>query len=292
VRGDRVLSYFGNLRRHAAARARRLPAVLAARGLPLTGHDRRLAALKNRYAGRRCFVIGNGPSLKRHDLRVLRDEHVFVTNWFVLHEEFLRLNHCYYCVTDPHFWNFGGDFHADLVARLKAKPGVRAFFADAAHDAAHRAGLDAALADTFFVRLNTRATVCDGVFSPNILKETHLGYTVIIDLCLPVAHFLGFTEVYLLGCDCDYRLDQAADLSQSFFYDINRVPARDVGHLMAYKHEMNQLDRWNQCYRVVKDAFQRSRRSIYNAGYGGKLEVFDRVQFDSLFPTAIPEGPS
>src|SRR5437870_4954347 len=88
-----------------------MPETFAAHGLPVTGNDRRIAALKDIHRGKRCFILGNGPSLKQQDLSLLRDEHVFVTNWFVLQEEFQKLRHSYLCVSDPHFWNFGEGLH-------------------------------------------------------------------------------------------------------------------------------------------------------------------------------------
>jgi len=38
------------------------------------------ASVKGRYAGRRGFVIGNGPSLKAADLELLRDEVCIASN--------------------------------------------------------------------------------------------------------------------------------------------------------------------------------------------------------------------
>ena len=37
----------------------------------------RLRAMKNIYNGGRCFVIGNGPSLRNEDLRMLKNETTF-----------------------------------------------------------------------------------------------------------------------------------------------------------------------------------------------------------------------
>jgi hypothetical protein len=39
-----------------------------------------LAGLKDAYRGKRCFIIGNGPSLKRTDLTKLQGEYTFGMN--------------------------------------------------------------------------------------------------------------------------------------------------------------------------------------------------------------------
>ena len=54
--------------------------------------------LKNKYQGKRCFILGNGPSLKQQDLTLLKDEITFVSNWFVLHDKYEEINPDYYCI--------------------------------------------------------------------------------------------------------------------------------------------------------------------------------------------------
>lgn len=38
--------------------------------------------LKDKYLGKRCFIVMNGPSLNEHDLSALKDEYVFCSNFF------------------------------------------------------------------------------------------------------------------------------------------------------------------------------------------------------------------
>ena len=40
----------------------------------------RLMALRNKYSGKRCFIVGNAPSLNKMDLTRLHGEHCFVFN--------------------------------------------------------------------------------------------------------------------------------------------------------------------------------------------------------------------
>ncbi len=42
--------------------------------------NKRLKKYQNLYNGKRCFVIGNGPSLKNTDLSLLKDEYAFGMN--------------------------------------------------------------------------------------------------------------------------------------------------------------------------------------------------------------------
>ncbi|HRW61723.1 MAG TPA: hypothetical protein P5340_13855, partial [Defluviicoccus sp.] len=66
----------------------------------------RIAALAGLHAGRRAFIIGNGPSINGQDLTLLQNEITFVTNWFVNHPRFTEINPAYYCVSSHEM--FGG----------------------------------------------------------------------------------------------------------------------------------------------------------------------------------------
>lgn len=42
---------------------------------PLTKDSREIKKMKNTHTGERCFIIGNGPSLRAEDLELLRNEY-------------------------------------------------------------------------------------------------------------------------------------------------------------------------------------------------------------------------
>ena len=41
-----------------------------------------IRSLQNKYEGKRCFIIGNGPSLTPEDLDRIKDEYSFASNRF------------------------------------------------------------------------------------------------------------------------------------------------------------------------------------------------------------------
>ena len=58
-------------------------------------------ALKNRYAGQRCFILGTGPSVNELDFDLLRNQHVFACSMLFKHKDFSRLNVSFYSATVP-----------------------------------------------------------------------------------------------------------------------------------------------------------------------------------------------
>jgi hypothetical protein len=125
--------------------------------------------------------------------------------------------------------------------------------------------------------VNCARLVRDGFFLRDITRYTNWGNTVIVDFCLPLAQYMGFTQIYLLGCDCDYG--QGVSGGSSYFYPVSDSQRPDAADDMM-------ITRWPEwvfrSYRVVRDALEPDGIKIYNAGYGGKLEVFERVDYDSI----------
>ena len=93
---------------------------------------------------------------------------------------------------------------------------------------------------------------------------------------------MGFSEIYLLGSDCDYKVDEAPDFSKAYFFgaheavNLQRLSVKDNLVTGSFTNVMKS-------YSVAKEAFEGHGRKIYNAGIGGKLEVFERVNYDELF---------
>ena len=66
--------------RQLSYRESRFRSFLARRGWKLWPDDRELGKLRNIYLGRRCFILGNGPSLRVDDLGRLKGEITFASN--------------------------------------------------------------------------------------------------------------------------------------------------------------------------------------------------------------------
>lgn len=238
---------------------------------------RRMHTLKDMHAGERCFIIGNGPSLKMHDLTKLADEKKFATNMFLLHPDLEKIHLDYYCVSDPVQWEPRGRFPQLCIEAFKTLP-YCTFFFNKSYLPYHLWFRDLRDRKVYFVNLDERHYVWDGDFSVDIPHHTCWGQVVIIDLCLPIAFYLGFKEVFLLGCDCDFGHSKTGDeLKSHYFYDASKD---DRPLSLPINGWFNDLI---SSYEVVKRVFEANGRKIYNAGYGGKLEVFERVNYDDLF---------
>lgn len=241
---------------------------------------RRLKKFKNIHEGERCFIIGSGPSILQQDLGKLKDEVTFVTNFFALHERYDDIKPDYYCVSS-HIVRLGSGLYVEMSQLLleKTKETVK-FFPLSVRPILKKNRL---FADHRVYYINCMPVNIweAGSMCLDVAKGVHIGDTLIIDFCLPLAFYMGLSEIYLLGCDCDYGFDKARDGSKGYFYDVSRaVGGRQPVEYYTEGYWTNHI---MKSYSVAREAFARHNRKIYNAGVGGKLGVFERVDYKSLF---------
>lgn len=250
--------------------------------------------LKNLYQGQRCFIIGNGPSLKQQNLTLLKNEITFVTNWFVLHPEFEKINPTYYCIcaheifgtkSDEYIqWNKEVNFEKKLYNLLqeKAKNSIKVFPFYFQEGIKKRGIFKNDSLMYLFFEPPAQAVHTVGYMNLDIAKERlNSGETVIINFCLPIAYYLGFKEIYLLGCDCDYGIRKADD-TRSYFYD-SKEQTGTAPSFEWLQRSWSSDGPMIQSYAVARQEFEKRDRKIYNATAGGKLEVFPRINYESIF---------
>ncbi|MGD9211779.1 MAG: DUF115 domain-containing protein [Desulfobacteraceae bacterium] len=240
---------------------------------------------KNKYLSKRVFIIGNGPSLKKHDLSLLREEYVFVVNLFTLHPEFKNYKHCFFCLGDPRFYQ-QNRLLSEIGEALTINNNINCFFDIRASEALNQEK-KIKKNKIFFVEIDPEKKCWEGYFHADVEKKLCWGYSVVIDQCIPLAIYMGFNPIYLIGCDCDYRLkNNSSDFTNSYFYNPKLVSPKYLRSLYQSQKlpdQFNQSGKTVASYKTVKNFCLLSGIDIKNAGSGGKLEVFERILFSSLF---------
>lgn len=239
----------------------------------------RLGKFKNFHASKkRCFLIGNGPSIKQQDLTQLNDEIVFVTNHFVLHNQYKDISPDYYCVCDHRMFEGGANEEWATLMYEKANRTIKFFPLSARINIKSDSRFDNT--STYYLN-HTSGKIWDlnkMVLDPR--QDVYSGDTIIIDYCIPLAFYMGFTEIFLLGCDCDYGLDKDKDFSRSYFFDSKLATSERQTVKYLQKEWSNNVFK---SYKIAKDILENRGCKIYNSTLGGKLEVFERVELKKIF---------
>ncbi len=240
-------------------------------GLPIRENERRLSALRNREVGKRIFILGNGPSLLKTDVDKLSDEVSIASNAVFLLFKEKSYRPTYYTIEDC------------LVAEDRAKEAsaLQGMWKIFPEDVRRYIPADRNTVYVNFIR-NSKAPPR---FSENCTRAVYWGGTVTF-LNLQLAAFLGASQIYLIGFDHDYAPPSAHDevdgvVITSATRDQNHFDPRYFGP--GYRWHDPRVDRMEDSYRLAKDVLASRGIQIFNATAGGKLEVFERVEFDSLF---------
>lgn len=240
-------------------------------GSVLTRNEKKLLSLKNIYRGRRGFIIGNGPSLNKLDLNLLKDEITIGCNGiFML---FAQMNYLptFYTVEDT----LVAEDRAEMINKIR---GITKIFP---YDLRYCLKSDP---DTVFINFLRRYSGFPK-FSTQGESLIYWGGTVTF-MNMQLAHYLGIREVYLIGMDHNYKAPSKVDEQKgcvitSHSSDVNHFHPDYFGP--GYRYHDPMVERMEVAYRKAKEAYEDNGGFIYNATSGGKLEVFDRVEFSSLF---------
>lgn len=225
---------------------------------------KRLEQFVNIHAGKRCFILANGPSLNKIDFDLLKGEYTIGMNRIYLMEE-------------------QNGFHPTYLSCIDVKSQILQF-----HDE-----LDALAYPCFFnynlrrkFSLKENQYFIKGGFSPkfrgDLSRAPHGNGKSVTYAAMHLAYMMGFQEVYLIGKDHSYNTTEKAGVGIT-------SDGKEDNHFIKGYYKPGQ--NWDApdyqteefAYRQAREAFEKDGRIIKDATIGGKLEVFEKVDFNSLF---------
>ncbi len=227
----------------------------------------RIGEFKDRHAGQPCWIIGNGPSLNKMDLRFLNREISIGVNSVFLGFESLGFRPTYYTLEDPYVAE-------DNTEPINALSGMIRFYP---HDLAYclRDAPDVCWVN--FIR-NYKPF---GQFSYDCEQGIYWGSTVTY-LSMQLAHYMGCNPVYLIGVDFSYSVPDYMedDTVHSREDDVNHFHPDYFGKGKRWHNP--HLEKVAVAYESCLEHYTKSGREIFNAGVGGNLEIFPRVDYKAV----------
>jgi len=235
----------------------------------------RFLALKNlikKTGKNRVFVVGNGPSLKKTDLALLKDEITIGFNGIFLHNSFVPTIH----IVEDH-----------LVAEDRVEE-IRKMQCPVKIYPAYLSYCLPEQSNTIFLNhLPRRSFPVDTDFSDCAEEVTYTGGTVTYT-GLQVAASLGFKEIILIGVDASYKVENV-ERSTDYGTGVLESKADDINHFdpsyfgKGFRWHDPNVHTMLQAYRKVRNYAERTGKRVVNATIGGELEVFPRVNYWDLF---------
>lgn len=227
--------------------------------------DPRFAKIKeyhNRHIGKRCFIIATGPSLTISDMELLKDEITFGMNSIPKIFSQTSWRPTYYGIQDrqvyekmeesilKNYIDSDNVFVADQLARYYDLP---ANFIQFPYNGNYH------IYESKYEEYSAK-------FSDNAYEVVYDGYSITYSL-IEIAVYMGFNEIYLLGCDCNYPAGGKNHFVESGFVDKNAV-SNPIRMRVGYKKAKEYAD--SHGIRIV------------NCTRGGMLEVFQRESLETV----------
>ncbi|PKO09726.1 MAG: hypothetical protein CVU40_10560 [Chloroflexi bacterium HGW-Chloroflexi-2] len=223
-----------------------------------------LEQFRNIHQGKRCFILGNGPSLKQTDLTKLKNEYTFGMNRIYLAFDDIGFETSYYVSVN----DLVIEQCANEILELKIPRFV-----------SWRAGKRWLTQQENLFFLYT--TYTEPKFAKDIRNRLWESATVTY-VALQIAFFMGFDEVILIGVDHNFETKGKANttiISQGD--DPNHFHPGYFGK--GFRWQLPDLEMSEVGYRMAKEAFERDGRKVLDATIGGKLSIFEKIDYNRLF---------
>ncbi len=249
----------------------------------------------NIHRGERCFILATGPSINKQDLRPLKNEVCIGVSMFFLHKDVGEIDPLYHVEASCH-----PPYGFDLIQQ--SFEGYERHYSERTvlfwgHTPYEQSAFNFLQLDNQFRKDNVYfLNYC----CPQSLNEANFDKSDIWDICghlfaprtsvycaIQVAAYMGFRQIYLLGCDHDYLADLDKRSCTHFYpeeqgYDqtLDTWPCTE-DLFLAYHI------RWKQ-YRLMRSFLELRGCHIYNATDGGLLDVFPRVSLNEVLASKEP----
>ena len=239
---------------------------------------------KDIYKGKRCFIIGNGPSLKLEDLEKLKGEVTFACNSIYAVFEHTSWRPDYYCVWDEYSCKEMMSKKEDMERFLSD---CKAFFTSIMCEGfQYRDCRD--IDNLFFVKSSTKTDLETSLplFSNDCSNQVYTSGTVAY-MMLQLAVYMGFSEVYLLGIDCSYAIEKHRDgsITRNDISNYNNLIETETAKEIAVLQNASiypEVDIMINGYKAAKQYADLHGIKIHNASRGGKLDIFGRVELNDV----------
>jgi hypothetical protein len=234
--------------------------------------------LKYLHKNKRVFVVGNGPSIKQQDLKLLKHEITFCVNRAYKHADYAYIQPTYHVFVDPKLasgeWEITMldevlEKNENVVFLLNAKWYYLKKFQSYKKNKKYKIyWLDTSL---FFTPYFTKRKI-------DLTKVTY--GAAVVGQAIYSSIYMGAKEIYLLGVEgnafCHEMVNQ-----ESHFYGGNPENENKTVQIIYKELYRNYLYVKHLFY--LSQFLKEKKYTIYNCTIGGVINMFERKKYEDLF---------
>jgi len=242
------------------------------------------ARFKDRYRGKRCFIVGNGPSVVKQDLLLLKNEHVFSVSNGYHHKDYQSVRPAFHCVPQL---SYSDIFTQEYALKWFEEMNANIVDAELFFYSGERELIES---NKLFTGKKVNYLCFGRKFLPHETGLTNLTKVIptpqsVPVMCIMIAMYMGFSQIYMIGVEHDSFITG----EYKYFFKPTIKHGKDGGVTAEgkitdplYDQFLVHRNLWFQ-YIVLKNIAEANDISIYNATAGGALDVYPRVSYEELF---------
>jgi len=223
------------------------------------------------HLGERCFILATGPSLRVEDVEALSNEYTFGVNGIFSLYDKTEWRPTYYAMCDKEVYKkamkSNENFSFDNFYRKSAFVSNQMSL----NESKTKNFEDVKIVPFSYLDHFFTAEYVSLKYSSDLIHGLYNMQTV-TNFCINIAQYMGFKEIYLLGVDFSYS---SKDKQQHFDGTRNVLMDDDI-------IRQSVVFNTRRSYELVKRETEKAGVKVFNATRGGKLEVFERIDFDKL----------
>lgn len=238
----------------------------------------------NIHKGKRCFVLCNGPSINLLDLKKIKGEYSIAVSNFYMHKDYNIIKPDYYCNTKLYYeGRFTKEVGRKYFEKIEENAGDTQYFFSIT---------EKEMIEQYEMYMRKRVNYL--YFSPIGQEYEEVDLTLktmevqsMPIMCLELAIYMGFSEIYLIGTEHS----ELTTNKYNYFYDrkdnangyVDNSTDKDGNLIGSYERFLPCIYRLWEQYKIMKRIAERKGIKIYNATAGGQLDIFERVDYNTLF---------
>jgi hypothetical protein len=239
------------------------------------------SCLKDKYTGRRCFILGNGPSLLDIDLSILQEEITFTVNDLFYKDDFQKINTTYHLFADPYYY----DRLDEVIEKLNEKAKPKGIFIESsgAEKLKHITCKPGCPVHVFAGGIE--------VEDLNWLTMDLCGYLpyfcTVVQSAVAIAAYMGFQEIYLLGCDCtgiiNYINRQQGDLQRCYAFDLpDEEKEKQQEICISSEHMFFEWYHIFKSYRLLREYLEKKGLKLINLTENSILDSLEKGKLNDV----------
>lgn len=223
-------------------------------------NKKKLKKFENKFEGKRCFLVANGPSLKKMDLGFLKNEISFGLNRIYLAYEDMNFQNDYLVsINNLVLSQFASDIEQLSIPKFLNWESRQFYKTDKKNN--------------HFVYKSFFGKSFDRDISKSINPAATVTYAA-----LQIIYYMGFKEVIIIGMDHNFQTKTKNEPNKMEV----REEEEDVNHFhpnyfpKGSKWETPDLVSSEYFYKIARKRFEMDNRRIYDCTIDGKCNIFEK----------------